>query len=106
MSVKLNIVVAACSNGGIGIEGKLPWNLKKDRAFFRNITSTVHENGETQGQTETQKMVSDTRNCSTRSLSLVSQSGAAYLRSHLACFAHVRFRVSRSQTFLKKKSGS
>lgn len=38
---KLNIVVAACSNMGIGIEGGLPWRLKQDMAFFRKITTVT-----------------------------------------------------------------
>ncbi|WAQ94021.1 DYR-like protein [Mya arenaria] len=35
---KLNLVVAACNNNGIGINGKLPWNLRKDMDFFKAIT--------------------------------------------------------------------
>ena len=39
MSVtKLNLVVAVCENMGIGIEGRLPWRLKQDMAFFKKIT--------------------------------------------------------------------
>ncbi|XP_059141203.1 dihydrofolate reductase-like [Physella acuta] len=35
---KLNIIVAACNNNGIGIEGRLPWRLKSDMSFFKQIT--------------------------------------------------------------------
>ncbi|XP_005109545.1 dihydrofolate reductase [Aplysia californica] len=37
-STKLNIVVAVCTNMGIGIEGRLPWRLKQDMAFFKQLT--------------------------------------------------------------------
>ncbi|ESO83922.1 hypothetical protein LOTGIDRAFT_155225 [Lottia gigantea] len=41
---RLNIVVAACKNNGIGVNGSIPWRLKKDMAMFRHITSdTVDE---------------------------------------------------------------
>lgn len=38
---RLNLVVAVCNNGGIGVEGRIPWQLKQDMAFFRKITSTT-----------------------------------------------------------------
>ncbi len=41
MARTLNLVVAACNNMGIGIEGRLPWRLKQDIAFFKKITTTV-----------------------------------------------------------------
>ncbi|XP_064645317.1 dihydrofolate reductase-like [Lineus longissimus] len=34
----LNLVVARCPSGGIGINGNLPWKLKGDMAFFKRIT--------------------------------------------------------------------
>ncbi|KAK3783410.1 hypothetical protein RRG08_033671 [Elysia crispata] len=40
---KLNVVVAACNNMGIGINGKLPWRLKQDMAFFKKITSSTND---------------------------------------------------------------
>lgn len=40
-SIKMNIVVAACNNMGIGIEGRLPWKLKQDMAFFKKITTST-----------------------------------------------------------------
>ncbi|XP_053387678.1 uncharacterized protein LOC123542659 [Mercenaria mercenaria] len=42
MPKKLNLVVAACNNNGIGINGKLPWRLKKDMEFFKKITSDTN----------------------------------------------------------------
>ncbi|KAH9515334.1 hypothetical protein Btru_014182 [Bulinus truncatus] len=41
MARKLNLVVAVCNNNGIGIEGRLPWRLKQDMAFFKKITTTT-----------------------------------------------------------------
>ncbi|XP_076463676.1 dihydrofolate reductase-like [Babylonia areolata] len=40
---KLKLVVAACNNGGIGIEGRIPWRIKQDLAFFKKITSTTQD---------------------------------------------------------------
>ncbi|GFN97047.1 dihydrofolate reductase [Plakobranchus ocellatus] len=40
---KINVVVAACNNMGIGINGKLPWRLKQDMAFFKKVTSTTSD---------------------------------------------------------------
>ncbi|XP_060586226.1 dihydrofolate reductase-like [Ruditapes philippinarum] len=39
MHKKLHLVVAACNNNGIGINGNLPWRLKKDMEFFKKMTS-------------------------------------------------------------------
>ncbi|KAL4216692.1 hypothetical protein ACF0H5_024415 [Mactra antiquata] len=38
---KLNLVVAACNNNGIGINGNLPWRLRKDMDFFKKMTTLV-----------------------------------------------------------------
>ena len=35
------IITAFCKNRGIGNLGKLPWNIKKDMAFFKDTTSFV-----------------------------------------------------------------
>jgi len=43
-STKLNLIVAACENMGIGIEGQLPWRLKQDMAFFKKITLETKDN--------------------------------------------------------------
>jgi len=43
MSLRLNIVVAACSNRGIGINGSLPWKLSGDMLFFKRITSETKD---------------------------------------------------------------
>ena len=37
-ATKLNLIVAVCETNGIGIEGRLPWRLKQDMAFFKKIT--------------------------------------------------------------------
>jgi len=42
-----SIIVAADMENGIGIEGKLPWRLKGDMAFFKKTTTTVTKEGET-----------------------------------------------------------
>ena len=36
---RVSIVVAATPAGGIGKDGKLPWRLKGDMAFFKRITT-------------------------------------------------------------------
>lgn len=38
---KVYIIVATDKNNGIGIDGKLPWKLKKDMQFFKDTTSEV-----------------------------------------------------------------
>ncbi|XP_074661162.1 uncharacterized protein LOC141913886 [Tubulanus polymorphus] len=43
-SLRLNLVVAASSQRGIGINGQLPWRIKGDMAFFKRITSEVSDN--------------------------------------------------------------
>ncbi|XP_033726108.1 dihydrofolate reductase-like [Pecten maximus] len=43
--VRLNLVVAACNNRGIGINGSLPWrkSLKKDMEVFKRITTETKD---------------------------------------------------------------
>jgi dihydrofolate reductase/thymidylate synthase len=41
MLKSFDIVVAATSDGGIGVNGGLPWRLSQDMAFFKEITSKV-----------------------------------------------------------------
>ncbi|XP_041378273.1 dihydrofolate reductase-like [Gigantopelta aegis] len=40
---QLNVIVAACNNHGIGIDGKLPWRLKKDMAMFKMLTTKTND---------------------------------------------------------------
>ncbi|KAJ8311353.1 hypothetical protein KUTeg_010708 [Tegillarca granosa] len=42
-NVRLNLVVAACNNRGIGVKGQLPWRLKKDMQFFKNVTTETKD---------------------------------------------------------------
>lgn len=35
----INIIVAVAKNGVIGSNGKIPWNLPDDKAYFKKITS-------------------------------------------------------------------
>ncbi len=43
MPRSVNIVVAATADGGIGKDGKLPWELPTDMAFFRTTTTKVSD---------------------------------------------------------------
>ena len=43
--IRLNLIAAASINGGIGIEGRLPWQIKKDLSFFKNITCATVDKG-------------------------------------------------------------
>ena len=33
-----NLIVALCKNGGIGLDGKLPWSIKEDMQYFTKQT--------------------------------------------------------------------
>ena len=37
--MEINIIVAFCKKCGIGKEGDIPWNIKKDMLHFKNITT-------------------------------------------------------------------
>lgn len=39
----LNLIAAACENMGIGVNGTLPWRLKKEMAYFTTMTSKVRD---------------------------------------------------------------
>ncbi|CAH2083982.1 unnamed protein product [Euphydryas editha] len=45
--VKLNLIAAACENMGIGVNGTLPWRLKKEMAFFNKMTTKVKDPAKT-----------------------------------------------------------
>ncbi|KAK0091376.1 hypothetical protein PV326_003314 [Microctonus aethiopoides] len=40
----LNLIAAASENMGIGINGRLPWTLKNEMAFFSKITTNTKNN--------------------------------------------------------------
>ncbi|CAB3241669.1 unnamed protein product [Arctia plantaginis] len=42
-NVKLNLIAAACENMGIGVNGTLPWRLKKEMAYFTTMTTKVKD---------------------------------------------------------------
>jgi dihydrofolate reductase len=45
MSIKLyNLIVAICSNRGIGLNGKLPWTIKEDMHYFSKLTKGAGNN--------------------------------------------------------------
>lgn len=39
----MNLVVAACNNRGIGINGQLPWRLRGDMNFFKKTTTQTNQ---------------------------------------------------------------
>ncbi|GLV39651.1 Dihydrofolate reductase [Carabus blaptoides fortunei] len=39
----MNLIVAACENMGIGIDGKLPWRLKSEMAYFTRMTTRTKD---------------------------------------------------------------
>ena len=39
MSVKYNIIVAATEEGGIGLKNDLPWKIKGDMKYFKDVTT-------------------------------------------------------------------
>ena len=39
--INVSIIVAHSNSGGIGINGTIPWKIKKDMAYFKDITSNV-----------------------------------------------------------------
>ncbi|XP_058798340.1 dihydrofolate reductase [Phymastichus coffea] len=43
MQVKLKLIAAASENMGIGINGDLPWRLRKEMDFFTKMTSTTND---------------------------------------------------------------
>jgi dihydrofolate reductase len=42
-SIKLNLIVAACENLGIGKNGDLPWRLKNELKYFSTRTKKVND---------------------------------------------------------------
>jgi len=46
----MNIVVATCKNGGIGMKNKLPWRLINDTYFFKYLTIGEEKNAVIMGK--------------------------------------------------------
>lgn len=42
--MKVNLIVAMDRNNGIGINNKIPWHLKQDLLYFKNLTKGAHNN--------------------------------------------------------------
>ena len=45
MPIRLNIIVAACENNGIGLNGELPWRLKEEMKHFSRMTKATSTEG-------------------------------------------------------------
>ncbi|CAB3386782.1 Hypothetical predicted protein [Cloeon dipterum] len=43
MEPKLELMVAACSNMGIGFKGDLPWHLPSEKEFFTKMTNSTED---------------------------------------------------------------
>ena len=46
----MNIVVAACKNGGIGFKNRLPWKLTKEMKYFKELTIGENNNAVLMGK--------------------------------------------------------
>ena len=46
----MNIVVAACKNGGIGLKNRLPWKLSKEMKYFKELTIGEKNNAVVMGR--------------------------------------------------------
>ena len=46
----MNIVVAACKNGGIGFKNRLPWKLSKEMKYFKELTIGEKNNAVVMGR--------------------------------------------------------
>jgi dihydrofolate reductase len=40
--MKVNLIVAATPNNGIGINGNLPWRLRNDMKYFQTLTTSLN----------------------------------------------------------------
>lgn len=47
MDRQVSLIIAIDENGGIGINGELPWSLSEDMAFFQDVTTRQYEKGMT-----------------------------------------------------------
>ncbi|KAK7076961.1 hypothetical protein SK128_008135 [Halocaridina rubra] len=43
MALKLNLIVAACENNGIGKNGELPWRLREEMKYFSRMTKKTSD---------------------------------------------------------------
>lgn len=44
-SQEIILIVAATDDNGIGVDGKIPWNIKKDMKYFQEMTIKFHRGG-------------------------------------------------------------
>ncbi len=42
----MEAILACTHNGGIGLNGKLPWRLKEDMKLFKRITTTIQNSND------------------------------------------------------------
>lgn len=52
MQKKISVIAACCRSNGIGLDGRLPWNLKSEMNYFTRITSTVINKDTVNGQND------------------------------------------------------
>lgn len=48
--MKINLIVALCEDGGIGMSGSMPWNIKEDMKHFYNTTTKSGVNAVVMGR--------------------------------------------------------
>lgn len=46
----INMIVAMCSNRGIGINNKIPWHIPEDFKYFKNNTTKIKNSGVVMGK--------------------------------------------------------
>ena len=56
--MKVNLIVAMDKNNGIGINNKIPWYLKQDLLYFKNLTKGAHNNAIIMGKNTFNSIIS------------------------------------------------